>query len=91
MVAFGGIDGRVLECSKGINVRPAKQGYEIMVEVEKDRGLLGNFLRERNQSQIKDCCRGREEPGGTRPALPAPLPPDMGHANGMPRTVPRGD
>ena len=54
VVAFGGIVGRVLECSNGINVRPAKQGYEIVVEVEKDRGLLGNFLRERNQSQIKD-------------------------------------
>ena len=45
---FGRIDNRVLECSNGINVRPAKQGYEIMVEVEKDRVLLGNFLRERN-------------------------------------------
>ena len=43
-----------MECSNGTNVRSAKQGYEITVEVEKDRGLLGNFLRERNQSQIKD-------------------------------------
>ena len=40
---FGRIDKRVLECSNGINVRPGKQGYEIMVEVDKDRGLLGNF------------------------------------------------
>ena len=32
---FGGIDGRVLECSNRINVRSAKQGYEIMVEVDK--------------------------------------------------------
>ena len=40
---FGGIDGRVLECSNGINVRPAKQWYEVMVEADKDRELLGNF------------------------------------------------
>ena len=40
---FGRIDKGVLECSNGINVRPAKQGYEIMVEVDKGRGLWGNF------------------------------------------------
>ena len=46
--------GGVLECSNGINVRPAKQWYEIMVGVDKDRELLGKFLRGRNQSQVKD-------------------------------------
>ena len=30
------------------------KGMKNMVEVDKDRGLLGKFLRERNQSQIKD-------------------------------------
>ena len=43
MVAFGGIDGRVLECSNGINVRPANQRYEVMVGVDKGLGLLGNL------------------------------------------------
>ena len=38
----------------GTNVRSAKPGYEIIVEVDKDQGLLGKFLREQNQSQVKD-------------------------------------
>ena len=29
-------------------------GMENMVEVDRGQGLLGKFLRERNQSQIKD-------------------------------------
>ena len=45
VVAFGGIDSRVLETPNGTNVRPAKQGYEIMVEVDKDRGFAGKFPR----------------------------------------------
>ena len=43
VVAFGGIDGRVLECSDGINVRPAKQWYEVMVGSARVGKLLGNF------------------------------------------------
>ena len=40
---FGGIDGRGLESPHGITVRPAKQWYEVRVEADKDRELLGNF------------------------------------------------
>ena len=38
VVAFGGIDERVLECSNGINVRPAKQGsmQKVALVVERD-------------------------------------------------------
>ena len=31
--------------SNGTNVRPAKQGYEIMVEVDKDRGFVGKISK----------------------------------------------
>ena len=46
--------GGVLECSNGINVRPAKQWYEIMVEVDKGWGFVGKFPRELIQSPVKD-------------------------------------
>ena len=46
--------GGVFECSNGIYVRPAKQWYEVMVRVDKDREIAGKFLRELNQSQVKD-------------------------------------
>ena len=45
VVAFGGIDSRVLEIPNGTSVSPTKQGYEIMVEVDKDRGFAGKFPR----------------------------------------------
>ena len=40
---FGRIDRRVLESSNGTNVQQTKQWHENMVEVDKDRELLGNF------------------------------------------------
>ena len=46
--------GVVLESPHGITVRPAKQWYEVMVRVDKDREIAGKFLRGRNQSQVKD-------------------------------------
>ena len=51
MVAFGGIDGRVLECSNGINVRPAKLWYEVMVGSTKVGDLLGNF--QESETKVK--------------------------------------
>ena len=35
--------GGVLESPNGITVRSKKQWYEVMVEADKDRELLGNF------------------------------------------------
>ena len=46
--------GGVLESPNGTNVRQTKQRHGNMVEADKDQGLLGKILRERNQSQIKD-------------------------------------
>ena len=46
--------GGVLEFPNGVKVRPAKQWYEVMVRVDKDREIAGKFLRELNQSQVKD-------------------------------------
>ena len=48
---FGGIDGRVLECSNRINVRSAKQGYEIMVGSARVGDLLGNF--QESETKVK--------------------------------------
>ena len=45
---------RFWKSSNGTNVQPAKQWHGNLVEVDNDRGLLGKFLRERNQSHIKD-------------------------------------
>ena len=46
--------GAIFESPNGITVRPAKQWYEVMVEVDKDREIAGKFLRGQNQSQVKD-------------------------------------
>ena len=43
--------GGVFECSNGINVRPAKQWYEVMVGVDNDQGLLGNF--QESETKVK--------------------------------------
>ena len=44
VVAFGGVVERVLESPNGTNVRLAKQRHGNMVEVEKNRGIVGeNF------------------------------------------------
>ena len=43
--------GGVLECSNRINVRSAKQRYEVMVGVDNDQGLLGNF--QESETKVK--------------------------------------
>ena len=44
VVAFGGIAERGFwKTSKGTNVRPSKQWHRNIVEVDKDRGLLGKL------------------------------------------------
>ena len=51
---FGRIDRRGFEISKWKMFDRQNNGLENMVEVDKDQVLGGNFLRERNKSQIKD-------------------------------------
>ena len=41
-----------LQYPDGTNVQQTKPCHGIMVEVDKDRGLLGIFLREQNQGQV---------------------------------------
>ena len=40
---FGRMDSRVLGTPNGTNVRQTKQWHGIMVEADRDQGLLGNF------------------------------------------------
>ena len=55
VVAFGGGDGRGFwNRQKEPKFDRRNNGLENMVEVDKVRGSLGKFLRERIQSQIKD-------------------------------------
>ena len=43
VVALVGWMGGVFDSPHGTAVRPAKQWYEVRVEADKDRELLGNF------------------------------------------------
>ena len=43
VVAFGGIDRRILETPNGTNVRLIKQWTGNMVEVDNDRGFVGKI------------------------------------------------
>ena len=54
VVAFGRIDRRGFGISNWKMFDRQNNGLKNMVEVDKDQVLGGNFLRERNQSQIKD-------------------------------------
>ena len=51
---FGRIERRGFEISKWKMFDRQINGTENIVEVEKDRGFVGKFPRERNQSQVKN-------------------------------------